>query len=413
MEIQMTNTYDAIVVGARCAGSPTAMLVARAGHRVLVVDRATFPSDTVSTHFIHPPGVAALERWGLLDRIRATNSPPVGRYSYDFGPIETSGSPRPVDGVSVAYAPRRTVLDEILVAAAAESGAVVEEGFAVHDLLFENGAVTGVRGRRRDGKDVAARARVVIGADGRHSLVAKAVDAPAYNEKPPLEVSYYTYWSGLPTDGLEVFIRPGRAWGVVPTDDDLTLVVAGWPYAELRPNRRDVERSYLETFELAPAFAERVRGARREARFVGAAVESFFRRPYGPGWALVGDAGYNKDPVTAWGISDAFRDAELCSSAVHAWLCGSTSFDDAMAGYQRARDEDSLPMFELTCGFATLEPPPPEMQALFGAIAGNGPEMDAFVSVMAGTLSVGEFFGPANVRRIMAAAAEGQAAAAA
>jgi 2-polyprenyl-6-methoxyphenol hydroxylase-like FAD-dependent oxidoreductase len=402
----MERIYDAIVVGARCAGSPTAMLLARKGHRVLLVDKATFPSDTVSTLFIHPPGVARLQAWGLLDRLRASGCPPVESYSFDFGAFTIAGSPRPVDGVAVGYGPRRTVLDKLLVDAAAEDGADVEEAFTVDELVWEDGQVAGLEGRNRNGKRVTARARVVVGADGRHSTVAKAVRPEAYHETPPLQVGYYSYWSGLPTAAFEIFIRPGRGFAALPTHDELTLVVAGWPYAELKQNRRDVEGSYLRTLELAPAFAERVHAARREARFAGTAVESFFRKPYGPGWALVGDAGYDKDPVTAWGISDAFRDAELCAAALDEWLTGERPFESALADYQRLRDQESLPMFELTCGFATMEPPPPDLQRLLAAVAGNSADSDAFVSTMAGTLPAPEFFAPANAERIIAAAAQ-------
>jgi hypothetical protein len=136
------NRYDVIVVGARCAGSPTAMLLARRGHKVLVVDRARFPSDTVSTHLLHPPGVAALARWGLLERLEATGCPPIAIYAFDFGPFTISGSPG-TDQAPVAYGPRRTVLDKLLVDAAAEAGAEVREGFTVTELVLEDGRVVG------------------------------------------------------------------------------------------------------------------------------------------------------------------------------------------------------------------------------------------------------------------------------
>lgn len=400
----MGSEYDVIVVGARCAGSPTAMLLARKGYRVLLVDRATFPSDTVSTHVVHPPGIALLRRWGLFERVEATGCPPIRRYAFDFGPFTVSGSPRPADGFGVAYAPRRTVLDALLVDAASEAGAEVRESFTVEELVWDHGRVIGVRGRSRGSKTTRATAGVVVGADGRHSRVAAGVRPQQYNEVPPLQVGYYAYWSDLPTDTFEIFVRTGRGFAAVPTHDDLTLVVAGWPSAEMRENRKDIEGNYLRAIDLAPAFAERVRSANRETRFVGASVSSFFRRPYGPGWALVGDAGYDRDPITAWGISDAFRDAELCADALDAAFTGSRSFDDAMGAYQRARDERSLPLFELTCGFATLEPPPPDLQRLLAAIAGDQAEMDAFVSTMAGTLPVSEFFAPPNVERIVRAA---------
>jgi flavin-dependent dehydrogenase len=401
----MARNYDAIIVGARCAGSPTAMLLARKGYRVLVVDRATFPSDTLSTHLIHAPGIAALRRWGLLDSVIATGCPPVNTYSYDFGPVTITGTPRPVDGVSTGYAPRRTVLDKILVDAAAAAGAEVRERFTVEDVLIEDGVVVGIRGHGEGGTSVIERARVVIGADGRNSHVAKAVPPEQYNDKPMLQWSYYTYWSGLPVRGMEVYIRPDRGWGVIPTNDDLTLVVVGWPYAESSAYKADVEANYLKTLELAPEFAERVRAARREARFAGGAVPNFFRKPFGPGWALVGDAGYNKDPITAQGIIDAFRDAELCSSALDQTFRGDRSFDDAMSIYQSTRDSEVLPIYEFTAQLATLEPPPPEIQQLVGAMQGNQAAMDAFVSVIAGTVSPVEFFDPDHIGPIMMAAA--------
>ena len=405
----MTTVYDAIVVGARCAGSPTAMLLARRGYRVLLVDKATFPSDTMSTHFIHPPGVAALQRWGLLDELAATGCPPVMRYSYDFGPVVVEGSPRPVDGNATAYGPRRIVLDALLVEAAAAAGVEVRTGFTVEAVVFDDdGAVTGIRGHAKDGATMTEQARVVIGADGKHSLVAKAVAAERYNEVAPLQSGYYAYWSGLPADAFAIHVRAEghRGWGTIPTHDGLTCVVAGWPQREFKANRRDVERSYLESFALAPEFAERMRGATRESRFVGTAdLPNFFRTPFGPGWALVGDAGYHKDPITAFGISDAFRDAQALADGLDDVWGGRRPFDAAMADYQRARDEASLPIYGLTCEFAKIEPPPPEMQMLFGALATQPAASDDFGSVMAGTLAAPEFFAPDNIGRIMAAAA--------
>jgi flavin-dependent dehydrogenase len=357
------NQYDAIIVGARCAGSPTAMLLARKGYKALVVDKATFPSDTISTHLIHPLGVAALKRWGLLDRVLATGCPPIDLYAFDFGPFTITGAPA-LDEASDSYAPRRTVLDKLLVDAASEAGAEVREGFTVEQLVTADGHVTGIRGH---GQVVTEHARVVIGADGRHSLVAEVVRPEQYNEKPKLLAGYYTYYSGLPMNGrFETYIRPQRGFAAWPTNDGLTLVIAGWPFAEFEANRKDIEGNYLTTLELAPSFADRVRAARREERFVGTAVANYFRKPYGPGWALVGDAGYNKDFITAQGIQDAFRDAEFCAGALDETFSGARFFDVAMGEYQSTRDAHVLPTFELTCQFATLEPPPPEMQAAVG-----------------------------------------------
>lgn len=399
----MSKKYDAIVVGARCAGSPTAMLLARQGYEVLLVDRAAFPSDTLSTHMIHAPGIAALRRWGLLDRVVASGCPPITTYSFDFGPFTITGSPRPCDGVATGYAPRRTILDKILIDAAAEAGADVRERFTVEDLVVEGGTVVGIRGRSATGGSETSRARVVVGADGRNSRVARAVRAAHYLDKPMLMRGYYTYWRGLPLDGFRTFVRPDRGFGAFPTNDELTLVVVGWPIAEAKAFAADVENNYLKTLQLVPEFAERVAAAERAERFHGGGVDNFFRKPFGPGWALVGDAGYDRDPITAQGMSDAFRDAEQSAAALGDAF-GGRPFHDAMADYQQRRDTQVLPMYEFTTQLATLEPPPPEMQQLLAAVAASQNAMDDFVSIAAGTLSPAEFFDPANVGRLMTAA---------
>jgi 2-polyprenyl-6-methoxyphenol hydroxylase-like FAD-dependent oxidoreductase len=400
----MSKTFDAIVVGARCAGAPTAMLLARKGYRVLLVDRATFPSDTVSTHLVHPLGVEALSRWGLLDRLTATGCPPVHTYRFDFGPFALSGSPG-TGKAPVAYCPRRTILDKLLVDAATEAGAEVREGFSVEEVLIEDGRVVGIKGSSRLGGSSTERARVVVGADGLRSCVAEAVQPEQYDERPPLCVGYYTYWSGLPMDGrFEVYICDKRAFAAMPTHEDLTLIIGGWPYAEFEENKKDIEGNYLKTIELAPALADRLRGAKREARFAGMAVPNYFRKPYGPGWALVGDAGYNKDFITSQGIMDAFHDAELCVDALDKSFSGTRPFADAMDEYQRTRDARVKPMYDFTCELATLQPPPPEMQQLLAAVHGNRKAMDDFARMNAGTISPAEFFAPENVTVITGAA---------
>jgi 2-polyprenyl-6-methoxyphenol hydroxylase-like FAD-dependent oxidoreductase len=381
------------------------MLLARKGYRVLAVDRATFPSDTVSTHVIHPPGVGALRRWGLLDRVVATGCPAIHTYAFDFGPFTLTGSPG-ADRSEVAYAPRRTVLDKILVDAASAAGVEVREAFTVEDLLRDGDRVAGIRGHGRGGATVTERAPVVVGADGLHSLVARAVAAERYREKAPLLVAYYAYWSGLPMEGrFEVYTRPYRAFGAWPTNDGLTLVIAGWPYAEFEANKADIEGNFQAVIDLAPDFAERLRRARREERFAGMAVPGYFRKPFGPGWALVGDAGYNRDFITAQGIQDAFRDAELCVRALDEACSGRRSFEEAMADYQAARDAHVGPMYELTAELASLEPPPAELQQLLQAAHGNQEAMDAFARVNAGVTPPPQFFSEENVRRIFAAAA--------
>jgi len=396
------QSYDAIVVGARCAGSPAAMLLARKGCKVLLVDKATFPSDTISTHLIHPPGVAALKRWGLLNRLVATGCPPIHTYAFNFGPFTVAGSPG-TDEAPVSYGPRRTVLDKLLVDAAAEAGAEVREGFSVSEILFEDGRVVGIRGRDGQGAEVAEKARIVIGADGVNSIVAKSVQPEQYNEKPRLNAAYYTYWSGLPMNGrFEAYARPQRGFAAWPTNDGNTLLIVGWPYAEFEANKKDIEGNYLRALDLAPEFAGRVRAAKRVEGFMGATVPNFFRKPYGPGWALVGDAGYDRDSITAQGISDAFRDAELCTNAIDDAFTGRRPFNDAMADYQSTRDTKVMPMYEFTAQLASLQPPPPEVQQVLGAVHGNDDAMENFAKMNAGVISPAEFFSEENVGRLMA-----------
>jgi 2-polyprenyl-6-methoxyphenol hydroxylase-like FAD-dependent oxidoreductase len=400
-----TGTYDAVVVGARCAGSPTAMLLARKGYRVLLVDKATFPSDTMSTHLVHPPGVAALRRWNVLERLEATGCPPVETYSYDFGPLTIAGSPQPIDGIAHGYCPRRTVLDQLLVEAAVDAGAELREGFTVEEVLRDDGVVTGIRGHAKGGAGVTETAQVVIGADGRHSLVAKAVQPEQYHERRSHMAMYYAYWSDLPSVGFDTTIRADsrRGWAAIPTNDGLTVLPFGWPVEEFHANRGDIEGNFLAAVALAPEFAERVHAARRESRFVGSAeLPGYFRTPFGRGWALVGDAGYHKNPITAMGINDAFRDAELLAGALDDVFAGRRPFAEAMGDYQQVRDREALPVYEFTDDFAQLHPPPPEMQQLLGAMHGNQEAMDGFVSVQASTLPAPDFFAPERIGRIMA-----------
>jgi 2-polyprenyl-6-methoxyphenol hydroxylase-like FAD-dependent oxidoreductase len=279
----------------------------------------------------------------------------------------------------------------------------VREEFVVEEILMEDGAVTGIRGHEKGGQTVTERARVVVGADGVHSMVARAVNPEQYHEKPRLLAGYYTYWSGLPMEGrFETYALAHRGFAAWPTNDGLTLVVAGWPFAEFEANRQDIERHYLEVLGMAPRFAARVRGARREDRFVGTAVPNYFRRPFGPGWALVGDAGYNKDFITAQGISDAFRDAELCANALHESFTGTRPFEEGMAEYNAERDQHALPMYEFTAQLATLEPPSPGFQQVLAALHGNQRGMDGFARVNSGVTSPTEFFSRQNLESVLA-----------
>jgi flavin-dependent dehydrogenase len=321
-----------------------------------------------------------------------------------MGPFVLSGSPGP-EQEPVAYAPRRTVLDKMLLDAASEAGAEVREAFTVDGVVREGDRVAGIKGHGKGGQSVTEHARVVVGADGLQSVVARDLVPEEYNTKPPLQVGYYTYWSGLPMDGhFEAYDRGDRSWAAWPTNDDVTLVIVGWPIAQFEANKTDIERHYLQALERAPAFRERIGAATRAERFTGMAVPNFFRKPFGAGWALVGDAGYNKDFITAQGISDAFHDAESCATALREAFEGPRSFDAAMTAYQTARDDRVRALYDFTCEFASYTPPTPEKLRLLAAIHGNREAMDGFARVVAGVISPAQFFSPENVGRILAAA---------
>lgn len=397
--------YDAIIVGARCAGSPTAMLLARKGYRVLLVDRAGFPSDHMSTHWIHQPGMARLERWGLRERLVATGCPPITSIAMDVGPFTLRGTPPPAGDVAEAYCPRRTVLDKLLVDAAVEAGAELRERFSVQNLVRDGDHVSGITGRSATGATVTEKARIVIGADGLHSLVARQVEAPPYNARPTLSCAYYSYWSGVPVDSVEFYPRESRGFGLLPTHDGLSCIIVGWPVDEFHAFRSDIEGNFLRTLDLAPTLAERVRQGTREERFTGTSgMPNFYRKPYGPGWALVGDAGYHKDSITAQGITDAFRDAEFLTDAIDAGFTGRQPLDTALATYEETRNAATGPIFEFTCQLAALQPPLPEQLQLFEALRHNRAETDRFLGIMTGTVSIPEFFAPENLGRIIGGA---------
>ena len=394
--------YDAIVIGSRIAGAATSLLLARAGRRVLVVDRATFPSDTISTHMVWQRGVNQLIEWALGDRMAAIGAPPIERVEMDFGPFALKGALPPVGRAQYAYAPRRTRLDKMLVDAAAEAGAEVREGFTVDEVVFNGDRVEGIRGRGKTGATVVEKAAVVIGADGAHSTLARAVRASEYNVRDKLACWYYSYWSGLPLDRLRFYVRPNYAIGALPTNDGLVCVPVAQPQQRFAEIKQDVEAHYMAAFDEVPDLKEELRGGRREERIYGTGdLPNFFRKPYGPGWALVGDAGYHKDPILAQGISDALVHASLLTRALKDASDGRADWETALAGYEAARNADAAAIYDLNAGFASLQPAPPETEALLGALHGNPADTGQFLGVMSGAVPIPDFFAPANTARIL------------
>lgn len=396
--------YDAIIVGARCAGAPTAMLLARKGHRVLLVDKAVFPSDTISTHIIWPHGVELLDHWGLADRLAATGCPPVGRrLTFDVGPFALIGGVTDTNAGRGGFCPRRTVLDKLLVDAAVEAGTELREGFTVEALLWDDDCVVGITGHGRTGARVEERARIVVGADGVHSLVAGAVRAPEYDTQPALTTNYYSYFGGFAADDIEMYVRDYHAVGCFPTHGGQTLIAVLWPAGRFHEIRADVERHVRKALESTPTVAQRLESARREEKWLGTGgVPNYFRQPFGPGWALAGDAAYDKDPITAQGISDAFIDAQALATALDDGWSGRRPLADALTAAREARDGRVKPMYAFTTELARLEPPPAHMQQLFFALHGNQQATNQFFSAITGSTPLPEFMNPENLARITA-----------
>jgi 2-polyprenyl-6-methoxyphenol hydroxylase-like FAD-dependent oxidoreductase len=360
----------------------------------------------LSTHFAQS-GAACLERWGLLDAVAASGCPAIRDFMLDFGPIQLRGEPVPAGDQQAAYAPRRSILDRILLDAALRAGVELRTECRVTELSVGADGVTGIVGQA-NGAPVVETARVVIGADGRNSQVAQLVQADMYHEVPALEGTYFGYWRDLPLHGLELHLGvPGRGVYAFPTNDDLTLVGVNWAIADFRGAMADIEGSYRATItSCASGLATRMASASRNGKLIGGTIANFIRKPFGPGWALVGDAGLTMDPCTAAGINNAFRDAEFLCEALCAGLSGERPIAEALGSYHQRRDAASKPIYGFTCDLAAFAPPSAEMAALFGALAGNGAQISRFLGVLAQTVPVADFFAPASIGRIMQSASD-------
>ncbi len=395
--------YDVIVVGARCAGSPVAMLLARQGARVLLVDKVSFPHDTVSTHYLQPTGLARLRDWGLLDRLAATHITPIRKMTVSLMDTVISGFSGPIEGIDHSYAPRRSILDAILVDAAREAGAEIRESYSVLELIETDGRVTGIRGRSKGGAVTEEIAPLVVGADGRNSVVGSSVGAEFTKVVPAGSFIYYSYWSGLDISFHSRFgdLQQVGAW---PTNDDLTLVATMRPRAHFDEFRHDIEGNFEKVVrEVFPELAEQMAtSGQRAEKFSGIRYpDNFYRRSNGPGWVLVGDAGYHKDPVTGQGITDAFGQADRLARQIARGLAGEIPLDEATAEFVRDRDAESGAAFMLACTLGELVIPA-ELQALFGAVSHSEFHSRRFFDMIGGGLTGEEFFAPENLNSIFA-----------
>ncbi len=373
--------YDAVIVGGRCAGAPLALLLARKGHKVLVVERATFPSDTMSTHFIQAPGMARLLRWGLLEQIAATGCPPVTRacFHQPEGPLEFDLPNR--TGLPGLMAPRRYILDKILIDAAVAAGAELAEGVAVDSLIREGERVAGVRGYSSEGT-FEARGRFVVGADGRHSTIAELVDAPFLSYTAPLSAGYYSYFSGVEMNAtVETALLNDLFCVVFPTNDGLTLAALAWRPERFKELKRDIEGNFRAGLEQLGELGQRVLAGERIERWVGGSdVPNFLREVWGPGWALVGDALFHKDPVPADGITDSFRAADFLADAIDDVLHGGEEAE-AMNRYIARHNEYALPQLDAAIRTANLDiEPAKRVEAFFEIRMHNEAETEALLA---------------------------------
>ncbi len=369
--------YDAIVVGARVAGAPTAMLLARQGYKVLLMDRDAFPSDIMSTHYIHLAGQVRLQNWGLLDDVIATGAPWIKQRTLHLNGIALQPPDPPIPaGLSTdTLCPRRYILDKILVDAAVASGAEMRQSFPLRELLWEDDRVVGVRAGQR-GAEVEERARIVIGADGLHSTVAKEVKPEEYDAVESLTFGYYTYWTGIKDTGMHIYFFDD-SYGILvfPTNDGKTCIGVGGPGSMFHDFRSDIDANYLKALEQVPELHAQVLAGERE-RYLGTAdMPNYFRKPYGPGWALTGDAGYHRDFLTGLGINDAFLQAELLAKALHEAWSGRKTEEEALAAFEAERNDLVKPCYDTTIKMASgYELTPIEFMAFGAAMAKQIPQ---------------------------------------
>ena len=343
----MDKEFDVVVVGARCAGSPLATLLARAGLSVALVEQATFPRDTPSTHVFQASALAFLKRLGVLSALQATGAPIVNQLDVrQEGFFLRGPGPQLPGDVGGFMSIRRLLLDPILVDAAAQAGTEVRMGAKVTALVKDGGRVTGVR-VAHNGSEQALKAKLVVGADGRNSTVARLAGSRKYNLTPNERFFYWSFFEDAdpgPEPTLVFHRWSGNFVFGVPADSGLYEVAVLPELSELPRFRRSLEESFLEYARRCDPVAHAISGARRVGKIFGALRwEGFFREAMGPGWVLAGDAGHFRDPAPGQGIQDALRQVEHLASAILGAINSSPSaLDEALARWARWRDEDAV-----------------------------------------------------------------------
>lgn len=369
--------YDVIVVGARCAGSPLAALLARDGLRVAVVEQATFPRDTLSTHCLHAGALAFLDRLGLTREVRATGAPYHRYFHLRQDELEARVEiPQRAGDVGGIASVRRIVLDPILLRAAAESGADIHIGTKVTGLIEQAGSVTGVR-VARNGSERVMQARLVVGADGRNSTVAALVGARKYNVWPNERFAYWAFFEDVDWPWESTFVFHRWADRIVfggYADSGLVQVIVVPQLSELPRFREDLDRSFMDYARSCRPLDAALAGARRVGKFFGMLRwEGFFREASGPSWALVGDAGHFKDPAPAGGIQDAFRQVEALAPTISSAIAdGPARLDRGVAKWSRWRDQDAAEFYWLACDMGAAGAVPAVLPELMDRLLAQG-----------------------------------------
>ena len=352
MTTSSLEIVDVLVVGARCAGAATARLLAQRGARVLVVERGAHGTDTLSTHALMRGAVVQLHRWGLLPAIVAAGTPPIRRTAFDYDGDTVTVDISAKHGVDALYAPRRTVLDRVLADAAVAAGAEVRYGQRLVALERDDrGRVCGAAIEDARGQVYHVTAGVVVGADGRHSTVARLAAAPRLQTGRAATATVYGHWSGIAVEGYRWMYTREASAGAIPTNDGAACVFVTVPAAAFAATfKAGVAEGFQRVLRrLSPALAQAAAAAPVAGLQGFGGQHGVFTRCQGPGWALVGDAAYLKDPLTAHGITDALLHAELLADG----LSGGT--DAALAAYETTRTTLAMPVFEATEAIAAFD----------------------------------------------------------
>jgi 2-polyprenyl-6-methoxyphenol hydroxylase-like FAD-dependent oxidoreductase len=386
--------WDAVVVGARCAGASAALLLAQRRRRILLIDKTMFPSDVMSTLYIHQPGVSLLDRWGVLKSVVESGCPRVETLTYRVDDVELRGPVPALGPIEATYAPRRSILDQILIDAAVRAGAEFVDGCALTELIMENGRVTGARLQMRNGTVLTEEARLIVGADGMRSTVARLTGAPFIVEDSLMTCVYYSGWTGL-SCGFSIIQRTGNSIGTVPTHDGVTLILTYFPrseFAKVKTNPLAAHRCCIR--EMAPDVYDEICAGEQVIRLHGMGCQpNFFRKAVGPGWILIGDAGHHLDSITANGITNAFTQANLLGEALDCDIADQAGVDSALARFDVERYDALIDGYHSTLASAKLQVQDSRLTML-RAIS-QVPELtQRYFALLAGIISTDEFLTP-------------------